>query len=156
MKKYLFLILSASFIVLFVANAKAQTSKNKSGNRSSISVLNGAWQTNWENDNSKAPRIEFSVLHDGFFSNVSQDSTGAWQETHAGTYEISGNIYKQKILYSSHAERMDMTHWIDFKIKGDTLYLNFFKKLIGPKGEDMTSQMQRLEQKYVRFKKSSM
>lgn len=156
MKKYIFLILSASFIVLSFANAKAQTSKNKRGNGSSISVLNGAWQSTWRDSANHTSRMEYWLLHDGFFSNVGQDSTGAWRDTHVGTYEISGNVYKQKLLYSSHPERMGVTHWIDFRISGDTLYTSFFKKLINPKGEDVTSQMQPLEQKYVRFKKGSM
>lgn len=156
MKKYLFLILPTFFIVLSFASAKAQTSKNKSANHSSISKLNGGWQTTWHNANSNVSSMEYIVLHDGFFSNVGQDSTGAWREVHAGTYDISGNVYKQKILYSSYPDRMGATHWMDFRIKGDTLYLNFFKKLITAKGEDVTGQMQRVEQKFVRAKKSPM
>ncbi len=71
MKKYVFLLLPASFIVLSFANAQAKTSKNKRGSRSSISILNGEWQTTWQDANSNVSRMEFSVLHDG--SNVSQD-----------------------------------------------------------------------------------
>ncbi len=93
---------------------------------------------------------------DGFFTIVGQDSTGAWVDTHAGTYDISGNLYKIKVLYSSHPERIGVNHWIEFRLDGDNLYLNFFKKLINPKGEDITGQMQRFEEKYVRAKKPSM
>ncbi len=89
---------------------------------------------------------------DGFFTIVGQDSTGAWVDTHAGTYDISGNLYKIKVLYSSHPERIGVNHWIEFRLDGDNLYLNFFKKLINPKGEDITGQMQRFEEKYVRAK----
>ncbi len=142
MKKNVFILLSFILGLLYSSNkAEAQTSKNKIANHSSISVLNGAWQTNWQGANNTASGTEYTVLHDGFFSNVGQDSTAAWRDTHAGTYEISGNIYKQKILYSSHPERMGMTHWIEFRIDGNNLYLNFFKKLIGSKGEDVTGQM---------------
>ncbi len=86
MKKHVFILLFASLGLLFSTNkAEAQTSKNKNSNHSSISVLNGAWQTNWHAADDTAPSIEYTVLHDGFFSNVSQDSTGAWREMHAGT-----------------------------------------------------------------------
>lgn len=94
-------------------------------------------------------------MHDGFFTVIRKDSTGAWDGTDAGTYDISGNLYKIKILYNSHPDRIGVTHWIEFRLERDTLYLNFFKKLINPKGEDVTGQMQRSEGKYVRVKKSS-
>lgn len=156
MKKYVFLLLAASFSLLFTSNnTAAQTSKTPSSNHNAISVLNGAWQTSWDGTAGIPSGKEYMVLNDGFFNNISQDSTGAWRETHGGTYEITGNLYKQKILYSSHPARMGAIHWMEFRMDGDNLYLNYFKKLINPNGEDVTSQMHRMEQKFVRVKKSS-
>lgn len=107
MKKCIFLLFAASFSLIFTSNnAAAQTSKKTSSNHNAISVLNGAWQTSWNGTAGIPSSKEYIVLNDGFFSNIGQDSTGAWRETHGGTYEISGNIYKQKILYSSYPERI--------------------------------------------------
>jgi hypothetical protein len=157
MKKYVFILLSPTLALLLSLNkAEAQTSKNKSANHSSISLLNGAWQTTGQGTDGNAPVRGYCVMHDGFFTVIGKDSTGAWNETDAGTYDISGNLYKIKILYDSHPERIGVTHWMEFKLEKDTLYLNFFKKLINPKGEDVTGQMQRFEEKYVRAKKASL
>ncbi len=155
MKKYVFILLAASFNLLFILNkAAAQSSKKTSPNHHAISVLNGAWQTSWDSAGGIPSGKEYIVLNDGFFSNIGQDSTGAWRETHGGTYEISGNLYKQKVLYSSHPDRMGAIHWMEFRMEGDNLYLNYFKKLINSNGEDVTGQMHRMEQKFTRVKKS--
>src|SRR3712207_8302553 len=60
---------------------------------------NGAWQTTWRDSANNTSSMEYSILHDGFLSNVGQDSTGAWRETHFGTYEDR----KSTRLNSSHA-----------------------------------------------------
>ena len=150
MKKLLFIICSACTLFFLSNNGYAQTTD--SGSRSSLSVLNGAWNSVWKDDSGKQ-LMEHSLYYNGFVTNIGQDSSGAWREIHSGTYEISGNIYKQKILYSSYPDRIGIMHWQEFKIKGDTLYLTFFKKIIDASGKDITSQYKPVEIKYVKDNK---
>ena len=148
MKKVLF-IFCASFYFLFFLGNNLQAQNSKASNKASLSVLNGAWDAVWKGADGTQLR-EHCLYYNGFVTNIGQDSTGAWKDIHSGTYEISGNMYKQKILYSSFPDRIGIIHWQEFKIKGDTLYLTFFKKLIDANGKDVTSQMQPIENKYVR------
>lgn len=152
MKKLLFAFFSA-IVVLFslLNNAIAQTAKAKSN--STLSVLNGAW----DSANPDSAVIEHSLYHDGFVTNIDRDSSKVWHNIYSGTYEISGNIYKQKILYCSNPQYIGGTHWQEFKIKGDTLYLTFFKKVLDASGGDVTSMFKpasgEVVRKYVRAKK---
>ena len=116
----------------------------------------GAWQRIYDFDGKKTttgePK-EFVLLYNGFFSSVGQDSTGNWGNTHVGTYELSGNTMKNILRYSSHPERVGSTHWMDYEIKGDTLTIKWFKKLVTAQGQDITAQMPKAESKYIRAKK---
>jgi len=118
--------------------------------------LEGAWQRIYYYDGRKVttgePK-EFLLLNNGFVSSVGQDSTGNWGNTHVGTYELSGNTIKSTLRYSSHPERVGSTQWMEYDIKGDTLTIKWFKKLVTAQGQDLTAQMPKAESKYVRAKK---
>jgi hypothetical protein len=115
----------------------------------------GAWQRTYYYDGKKnttgEPR-EFIMVFNGFFSSVGQDSTGKWVNTHAGTYELSGKTMKSTVRYSSHPERVGSIQWVDYDVKGDTLTIKWFKKLVTADGQDLTAQMPRAESKYIRAK----
>jgi hypothetical protein len=134
---------------LFLVSNKVQAQQSPVSN-SSLSALNGAWDGVLQLGGRSFK--EHSLYYNGFVTNISEDSTGAWKDTHSGTYEISGNVYKQKILYSSYPARIGIIHWHEFKIEGDTLYLTFFKKIFDRNGKDVTSGMTPVEVKYVRAK----
>ena len=154
MKKLLFPIFAACFILLVpFYTLKAQNTKKTSAQSPSISVLNGGWQriTVKVNDKTESGGQEFRVYHDGFFSILGQDSTGGWKETHGGTYEISGNLYKEKILYSSYPDRMGVIHWQEFTMKGDTVTFNLFKKFINYQVN--ADSLPKIEMVCVRMKK---
>jgi hypothetical protein len=154
MKKFPFSTFAVCFIMLLSFNIlKAQKTKKTSAQSSSILALNGGWQrvSVKVNDKVESGSPEFRVYHDGYFSIIGQDSTGAWKETHGGTYEISGNLYKEKILYSSFADRMGVIHWQEFTVKGDTATFKLFKKLINYQGDVAT--LPKIEMVCVRMKK---
>ena len=143
---------TSSFIVSFgililsslLSNVTAQTASAKS--KSPLSALNGAWNSADQN----SIGTEHCLYYDGFVTDVGKDSTGAWRDIYSGTYEISGNIYKQKILYCSNSEYIGGSHWQEFKIKGDTLYLTFFKKVLDQSGNDVTSMFKPASGEYIR------
>src|SRR5215218_9265868 len=141
-----------AFLLLFTKGS-AQRLPQKSDNTSG-SALDGAWQRIYSyhgNTATTGEPKEFVIMCDGFFSSVGQDSTGRWNVTHAGTFEVSGNILKNSLRYSSHPERIGATHWVEFEVNGDTLTLRFFKKFITAQGQDLTAQMPKdVIAKYVR------
>jgi hypothetical protein len=97
------------------------------------SVLNGAWRS----QDGKG----FTVIHDGFFNSVNQDSTGKWNDVDAGSCIVGNdNTVTLKTLYSSHPEHIGSAHTLDYTIRGDILKLKFFKKLIDAQGNDITDQ----------------
>ena len=97
-------------------------------------LFNGAWR----NVDNKG----FSVMHDGYFNAVGQDSTGKWDDVHAGTYTVNGdNTITFKILYSSYPDHVGALNTAEYTIKGDTVKMRHFKKLIDAQGKDITDQM---------------
>lgn len=154
MKKLLFPMFVACLMLLLpFYTLKAQGTKKASAQSPSISVLNGGWQriAVKVNDKIESGGQEFRVYHDGFFSILGQDSTGAWKETHGGTYEISGNLYKEKILFSSYPDRIGVTHWQEFTAKGDSVTFKLFKKLINYQGD--AASLPKTEMVCVRMRK---
>ena len=116
MKKIVFLPVTVFSVVLFgLIVAAAQTSKRKSGNTAPAAALNGAWQRvyhfNGKTTTTGEPK-EFVVVYNGFFSSIGQDAEGRWTNTHGGYYEISGNLMKNDLLYSSHTDMLRLTNWV--------------------------------------------
>src|SRR5688572_2136381 len=113
-------LLALLLIFSLVNEAAAQSDKREKGNNTN--AINGAWQRvysyNGKTTTSGEPK-EFALVHNGFFSSIGQDSTGQWNNTYGGIYEISGNIMKTKLLYSSHLNRMGSINWVEYEIKGD-------------------------------------
>ena len=113
-------------LLFFFTVSNAQTSGSAS--------FNGAWRS--------VDNKGFSVMHDGYFNAVGQDSTGKWNSVHAGTYTINNdNTVTFKALYSSYPDHMGSLNTAEYTLKGDTLKMRHFKKLIDAQGKDITDQM---------------
>ena len=119
--------------------------------------LEGAWELIWSKtsgveDKNQMPK-QMKLFIDGFFCLIMQDSAGKWNIASAGTYETNGKEYKETHRYVTLPEWVGMTDWQEFEIKGDTLYKKLFTKIINSKGEDVTAQYPKIEEKRVRAKK---
>ena len=121
------IILSAVTLLFFFTATNAQSgSKN--------AIFNGAWRSS---DNKG-----FSVMHDGYFNSVGQDSSGKWEAVHAGTYTVNNdNTITFTILYSSFPDHIGAQNTAEYTITGETLKMRHFKKLIDAQGKDITDQM---------------
>jgi hypothetical protein len=119
------LLLGAALIFLFaISNAQ----------KAAPALFNGAWRS----VDSKG----FAVMHDGYFNSVGQDSTGKWNSVHAGTYTVnSDNTITFKVLYSSYPDHIGSSNTAEYTMKGDTVKMRHFKKLIDAQGKDITDQM---------------
>jgi hypothetical protein len=138
MKKLISLLFIAGFCFAFIS-ANAQTAQEKS--------ISGAWVSQ--------DGKEFTMLNNGFFSSVSADSTGKWNETHAGTYTIdNANTITYKVVYSSFPDHIGALNTVEYSIKDGAITMKWFKKLIDAKGVDITAQVPKDTQTtYVRAKK---
>ena len=147
MRKLSFSVFAICLVVnLSWVSVKAQNTKKTSSQNSLLSVLNGSWQRIAVTANGEVvnnPPSQFRVCHDGFFSIVGQDSAGAWKETYGSTYEISNNIYKDTMVYSSHPNVIGVIHWQEFHIKGDTIFFKLFQKLTNLDGTIIPSTAKR-------------
>jgi hypothetical protein len=102
--------------------------------KGTASRLNGAW----ESDDKKA----FTVIHDGYFNSVGQDSSGNWASMHAGTLTVNAdNTVTFKVLYSSYPSHVGSLNTAEYSLTGEKLMLHHFKKLIDAEGKDITEQM---------------
>lgn len=107
---------------------------SQASNQGAMAAFNGAWKS----DNGKG----FSVMHDGYFNSVAQDSTGKWADVHAGTYTVNNdNTITFKILYSSYPDHVGAENTAEYTLSGETIKLRHFKKLIDANGKDITDQM---------------
>jgi hypothetical protein len=122
-----FLFVAISFFVFTTSIAQTAGSQKKD-------IFNGAWRS----EDNKG----FSVMHDGYFNVVGQDSTGKWNNVHAGTYTVNNdNTITFKVLYSSYPDHIGSLNTAEYTMSGETVKMRHFKKLIDATGKDITDQM---------------
>ncbi len=125
------------FFVFTEGNAQTNQSQKKTTsqkNGKNASFFNGGWISN---DNKG-----FSVMHDGYFNAVAQDSTGKWDDVHAGSYTVNNdNTITFKVLYSSYPDHVGSINTAEYTISGDKVRMRHFKNLIDPQGKDITDHM---------------
>lgn len=123
--------LSVATLLFFFTAINPQTAQSQ---KKSAAIFNGAWQSM---DNKG-----FSVMHDGYFNAVGQDSTGKWDAVHAGTYTVdSDSTITFKVLYSSYPDHIGSANTAAYYITGETVKMRHFKKLVDATGKDITDQM---------------
>jgi hypothetical protein len=131
--------LCAATVLFAFTTSSAQTGQlqkkqNNAEAKSASDYFNGAWRSN---DNKG-----FSVMHNGYFNTVGQDSTGKWNQVHAGTYTVNNdNTITFKVLYSSFPDHIGAANTAEYTMSGETVKMRHFKKLIDAQGKDMTDQM---------------
>ena len=130
-KAFLF---AATLLFFFTASTQTALSQKTSGSQNAAAFFNGAFRT----DDNKG----FSVMHNGYFNSVGQDSTGKWNSVHAGTYTVNNdNTITFKVLYSSFPDHIGASNTAEYTITGETVKMRHFKKLIDATGKDITDQM---------------
>ena len=123
--------LSAATLFFFFSAINPQTAQSQ---KKGAAIFNGAWRT--------IDNKGFSVMHDGYFNSVGQDSTGKWNEVHAGTYTVdSDSTITFKVLYSSYPDHIGAANTAVYSITGDNVKMRHFKKLVDATGKDITDQM---------------
>lgn len=150
MKRIYFSLVVIFCFSVFTTKAQTSASKVKYVSQNPKPSLIGAWQS--------TDGKEFAIIdEDGFFSSIGQDSTGRWASTHAGTYTFGATnalTLTFNVLYSSYSGHIGSQHTVEYRTKGDTLTIKWFRKLVDAKQGDITAQMPKGQQtQYVRAKK---
>jgi len=134
------LIFFALLCITTLGNTQSSSSSKKmtthSTNTDAAAIFNGAWKT----EDGKS----FNVMHDGYFNSVAQDSSGKWEDVHAGTYTVNGdNTISFKVLYSFWPDHVGSVNTAEYSGSGDVIKIRHFKKLTDANGQDITSQVTR-------------
>jgi hypothetical protein len=144
------LFLFAAVTLIFISGT------NRPGSMKS-SPIDGEWELVWSKSdgkvNSPGKPIQFKMFHNGFFSLIMQDSAGNWTIAGAGTFETTGNTYKETFLYVSDQNLVGFSNWQEFELRGDTLYKKLFKKVTDASGKEVYDWPKDIEEKRVRAKR---
>jgi hypothetical protein len=148
MRNTLFL-LSALMVIFISGTSKPGTV--------AASPIDGEWELVWSKSdgkvNSPGKPTQFKMFHNGFFSLIMQDSAGSWNIAGAGTFDITGNTYKETFNYVSMPDLVGYSNWQEYELKGDTLYFKLFKKVTDASGKEVTDWPKDIEEKRVRAKR---
>jgi hypothetical protein len=158
---YVIKFLKVSVLVLLLFAVLESCGETKEDNNtasakdsSATSDLEGAWELVWSKTNDKinspSQPMQLKLFTDGYFCYLMQDSTGKWSQAGGGVYETEGNTYKEIHRYNSNPEYVGFTDWQEYEIKGDTLHMKLFTKVINGNGIDVTANFPKTEEKRVR------
>jgi len=157
MKQYhLSLMLAGLLSIVASVAVEAQNSNRKPMSESTQALLNGSWKRIAVIQDGKpeaAPLEQIRLFHDGFYTYIGQDSAHNWTRTFGGTYELSGNTYKEMMRYCYLPAIVGNTHWQSFKIKGDTLRIKLFEKMMDSTGKEVPPPKYTRELVFTREKK---
>lgn len=118
-------------------------------------AVDGAWDLVWASYDDTVMTInkplQFKQFNNGFFSLISWDAGGKLSYAGYGKYELDGNLYKETFLYHTNPGYTGGMDWQEYELKGDTLYMKGFKKVIVG-GKEVTGDFPRIEERRVRAK----
>lgn len=114
--------------------------------------LNGAWQTASLTLNGKlSTDKQVKFFNDGAFILISTDTAGKISFAGYGKYELEGNSYQEAFLYHDDPSYIGGQDWQNYEMKGDTLIMTGFAKVIIG-GKEVTGDFPKIVEKRVRYK----
>ncbi len=159
MKKISILLIGFIAAIVFTgcsnSSSKQKASSDSSASEAKASAIDGAWETVWAKYNGKDQQLrrpsQFKLFSNGFFALTAWDSTGKFSYSGFGKYELDGNMYKETFLYHNNPNYTGAKDWQEFEMKGDTLIMRGFNKVIVG-GKDVTVDFPKIEEKRVLVK----
>ena len=153
------MFLAFPLMVLFLGcnqNAKKDETQSSTGVENTYAKsVEGAWQLVWgEYDDQVADTSNhylFKTFNNGVFSLIAYDSTKKISYAGYGRYGFEGDTYHETFIYHNNPEYTGGADWQDLVVKGDTMYLNGFKKVVVG-GKDVTTGFGKVREKLVRVK----
>jgi hypothetical protein len=132
-----------------------QLPENTMQSKISASPIDGAWEIVWAKYDGKlqnpANSSQFKMFSNGIFSIIIKGSSGKLHGAGYGRYELDGKVYKETFIYSDTLRYTPVTDWQEYELKGDTLYMQRFTKVM-INSKDETASFPKLYEKRVRVK----
>ena len=125
------------FISLVSCNETSDEKANPTADQTAApttSSVEGSWKLVWASYNDTVADMSNHILVksfvDGAFSLFCHDSTGKIKYAGYGTYEFQDKTYNETFLYHNNREFVGAKDWQNLEVKGDTMYMNGFSKVI--------------------------
>ncbi|MFN8288809.1 MAG: hypothetical protein U0U70_01005 [Chitinophagaceae bacterium] len=146
MKQLLIALTVIITAILFSCTSKQNSTQPDAPAKNIPSPIEGNWETvsfevNGKPTHPKRVPQQFKMFHDGFFSLLAYNDEGEFAFAGAGTYEVTGNMYKETCTYHSATADIGFTDWQKWEIKGDTLVMYGFEKALMGDGKDITKEV---------------
>ena len=118
--KMFFIIL----VTLFILSCNQQKTQVNDNTKTVSNFPEGNWELVSNIVNGKEIKTrrtqQFKMFHDGYYSFIMYDSSGAFYFAGAGPYEVEDNIYKENFAYSSDTTYLNYNDWQRWELKDDT------------------------------------
>lgn len=120
--------------------AKASLGENQAAPENAGSILDGGWYlvegTYAGQKRAESTPFQFKLFGEGQFAFLMKSESGAWDYSSTGSYEIEGDVYREKFEFSTNPAFMGVTAEWKFELKGDSLFLEGPSKIIGIDGQE--------------------
>jgi hypothetical protein len=121
--------------------------------KTSAKLVEGGWHLIWANYNDTLMDTSnyflFKTFSNGIFSLFSYDSTKKINFAGYGKYEFDGDKLHETFIY--HTDYVRAENWQNLEVRGDTMYMNGFKKVIID-GKEVMTDFSKIKEKLVKVK----
>lgn len=157
MKHLLILFVAILSGILFLqcnlAEAKKERQNWESTSTTRDKAVEGTWRLVWSEHNSEkndmSNHVQVKMFTGGDFFLFAHDTAGTMKFSGYGRYSFDGDQYHETFLYHSHRPYWGASDWQYLEVKGDTMYMNGFTKVV-VEGKDMTEGWPKIKEKLVK------
>lgn len=123
-----------------VSTAQASLSSGAEAPSAAASEIDGGWYlvkgTYGGQAREESSPFQFKLFREGQFAFLMKSEGGAWDYSSTGSYEIEGDVYREKFEFSTNPSFVGVTTEWKFKISGDSLYMEGPTKIINTEGKE--------------------
>jgi len=146
-------LISAWLLSCNQAPATNETQASLQTTDTSAVPVEGAWKLVWAAYNDTLADMRNHILvkmfTNGSFSLFAHDSAGKMAFAGYGKYDFEGDKYHETFLYHNETEYTGGEDWQNLEVKGDTMYMNGFTKIVVG-GKEMTTGWTKTREKLVK------
>ncbi len=149
------LLLNLCFFSCNQNNEKKENQNSPQTFNTSAQSVEGGWYLVWANYNDTLVDTSnyflFKTFSNGIFSLFAYDSTKKINFAGYGKYEFDGDTFHETFIYHNNPEYIGGENWQNLEMRGDTMYMNGFKKVIVG-GKEVMTDFSKIKEKLVKVK----
>ena len=142
------------FVQCNLAEAKKEQQNKKRVPDTLDKAVEGTWKLVWSERNGERSdmnnHVQVKMFSGGSFILFAHDTAGTVKFSGYGRYNFEGPQYHETFQYHSHKPYWGAMDWQNLEVKGDTMYMNGFTKVVVD-GKDMTAGWPKIKEKLVRW-----